>query len=127
MIRFNPKSFAISIVLFCILVFIAVFVKDSIVRPFFGDTLAVIWLYFVLKTVINISGYRLSVVVLMIAYCVEVAQFFNIVTLLGISHIKIVRVVLGATFDLHDILAYTIGWVMIVGVIKISSIYGDSG
>lgn len=115
-IRFNFKAFLMSLFLLLLLVLMAIYVKDRIIRPFFGDTLAVIWLYFTLRTVVNISPFRLSFVVLVIAYCVEFAQYFNVVALLGMQDVKVAKIILGSTFDVMDLVAYTVGWLMIVAV-----------
>ena len=117
MVHFNFKSFISSVVL----LFIAIYIKDRIIRPFIGDTLAVIWLFYAMKSVFSFPKYWLSLFVLIFAYCVEFAQYFNFVSILGLDHIKILKIVLGSTFDLHDLLAYTIGWFIIVGIIKFQS------
>jgi hypothetical protein len=106
--------------LFVVLVVIAVYVHDTIIRPFVGDTLAVIWLYYTAKSLLNISVLRLSTGVLILSYCVELAQYFNIVTLLGLQDVKIAKIVLGSTFDVMDIAAYTVGWLIVVFVSKLN-------
>ena len=114
MIRFDVRSFLISLVLFFVLVIIAIFLRDGIIRPFLGDTLAVIWLYFLAKSVLNVSVFRLSLGVLLVSYCVEFAQYFHIVSILGLQDVKVARIVLGSTFDVMDLVAYTLGWVVIL-------------
>lgn len=112
------KALFISIFLFVILVFIALFVKDSFVRPFLGDTLAVMWLYYTFKIFLKVSSFWLSVFVLFIAYCIEFIQYLHILSILSLEHIKILRIVFGSTFDINDILAYTLGWFVILFQIK---------
>lgn len=120
MVRFDFRSCLISVFLFVVLVVIAVYVHDTIIRPFVGDTLAVIWLYYTAKSLLNISVLRLSTGVLILSYCVELAQYFNIVTLLGLQDVKIAKIVLGSTFDVMDIAAYTVGWLIVVFVSKLN-------
>lgn len=105
----------------------AVYVKDSIVRPFLGDTLAVIWLFYTLKSVINLSDYVLSASALGLSYGIEFAQYINIVSLLGLENIKVVKIVLGSTFDLNDIVAYTIGWAIILSIIVLTDLKRQKG
>ena len=119
MIRFDFRSCLISVFLFIVLVLIAVYVNDTIIRPFAGDTLAMIWLYYTAKSLLNISVIRLSVGVLILSYCVEFAQYFNVVTLLGLQNVKIAKIVLGSTFDIMDIAAYTVGWLIVVLVSRL--------
>lgn len=127
MIRFNVRALLISLFLFLLLVLMALYVKDRIVRPFFGDTLAVIWLYYTMRAVVNISPFRLSIVVLAIAFCVEFAQYFNVVELLGMQDIKVAKIILGSTFDVMDLLAYSVGWLIIVAITAYSSSRRPSG
>jgi hypothetical protein len=110
----DKKAFFASIFLFVTLLFIALFIKDSFVRPFLGDTLAVIWLYFTFKMFLNISQFWLSVFVLFIAYCLEFIQYLNVLAFLGLEDIKVLKIVFGSTFDINDILAYTLGWLVIL-------------
>lgn len=104
----------LSVVLLATLVVIAVFVHDSFIRPFGGDVLVVVWLYFFMKSFLNMSYLRLSICVLFFAYGVEFAQYFNLVQLLGLQDYRLARIVLGSTFDPMDLLAYTIGWVLVI-------------
>ena len=120
MVRFDFRSCLISVFLFVVLVVIAVYVHDTIIRPFVGDTLAVIWLYYTARSLLNISVLRLSTGVLILSYCVELAQYFNVVTLLGLQDVKIAKIVLGSTFDVMDIAAYTVGWLIVVFVSKLN-------
>lgn len=110
MFHFNKKYFFCSVVVFLVLVFIALFVNDNFIRPFLGDVIVVGWLYLFLKSFITINRTKLAHFVLLIAYAVEVSQYFSLVSTLGLQHIDAVRIIFGATFDWLDLLAYTIGW-----------------
>ncbi|MDB5878504.1 MAG: hypothetical protein JWQ41_1918, partial [Variovorax sp.] len=51
--RFNSRAFAASLLLFGLLVLLATFgARTGWLRSFFGDVLAVIWLYYLFKTVL---------------------------------------------------------------------------
>lgn len=110
MFYFNKKYFFWSITLFLVLVYIALFVNDKFVRPFLGDVIVVGWLYLSLKSFIKGNCYKLAHFVLVFAYAVEVSQYLNLVSILGLQHIDAVRIIFGATFDWLDLVAYTIGW-----------------
>ncbi len=101
------------------LVYIALFVNDKFVRPFLGDVIVVVWLYLFLKSFITINRYKLAHFVLVFAYAVEVSQYLNLVSTLGLQHISAVRVILGATFDWLDLFAYTISWACILLIERI--------
>jgi len=113
-IRFSMLHAVLSIALFAVLVFVAVWVKDSFIRPTLGDVLVVIWLYHVFATLLNVPARLLATVVVVIAYLVELAQLFNIVDLLGIPVTSPLRIIFGATFDWLDIMAYTVGGLLCV-------------
>ena len=70
-LRFSAKNGLKSLVCFIALVVIALYVRDSFIRPTFGDVLVVVWL--------------------------------------GIESSSPLAVILGATFDWKDLLAYCIG------------------
>ena len=111
--RFSLPNLLISLALFALLLFIAIYVRDSFVRPFLGDVIAVIWLYFSFKTWLDVKPLILSLFVLLIAFLLEFLQYIHIVDILGLSHITVIRIVLGSTYDSHDLLAYSLGWATI--------------
>ena len=109
MIQFDPKSFGWFSLLFAIEVLIALFVRDQLIRPFIGDVLVVMLIFFLLKSFLTVSPKRLLVGTLAFAWTVEFAQYFNFVSLLGLENFKIAQIILGSTFDRLDLLAYTLG------------------
>jgi hypothetical protein len=113
-LRLHLRHLLASIGLFLVLAFIALFVRDRFIRPFMGDVLVVIWLYLTLAAFIQTNGYWLATGVLAFACALEVGQYFGLVRLLGLEHLQIARVVLGATFDWLDLLAYALGWLCVM-------------
>jgi hypothetical protein len=87
--------------------FIALEMDDAFVRPYVGDTLAVVLLYAALRSVLELSGVAATLIALAIAYGVELAQYFHAVDRLGLSDVAFARVVLGTYCDPRDFLAYT--------------------
>jgi len=114
MFQFNIKYLFINLLLLSVLIFIAMFVNDEFIRPFVGDVLAIFWVYFGLKIFIKVSNYQLAHYVLLFAFAVEIGQFYQLVNLLELQDNQIARIVLGSTFDWLDLLAYGIGWLVII-------------
>ena len=114
MVKFNIKCFFVSCVFLLVLIYIALFVNDQFIRPFLGDVLVIGWLYLFLKSFIKIKYYKLASAVLFFSYTLEVAQFYDLVVILGLQDIKVARIIIGSTFDWLDLVAYTIGWVFII-------------
>ncbi|WP_228711995.1 DUF2809 domain-containing protein [Halarcobacter ebronensis] len=67
---------------------------------------------------LKVSSFWLSVFVLFVAYSIEFIQYLHILSIFGLEHIKILKIVFGSTFDMNDILAYTLGWFVILFQIK---------
>jgi hypothetical protein len=95
--------------LFIIELVIALFVGDSIIRPYVGDYLVVILIYCAVRTFIKASPLKVSIGVLLFSYCVEILQYFNIVERLGLSNNQIAKTVIGYGFEWLDLLMYTLG------------------
>lgn len=107
--RFDRSSFLISIIIFFIEIFIAKFVDDAFIRPYGGDILVVILIYYFVKSFLQVKPFYLVLGVLLFAYMVEVGQYFRMVEVLGLQDYKVMRIVLGTSFSWIDILCYTIG------------------
>lgn len=114
MLTFNKKAFIIFIALFLTEVMIAMYVHDAIIRPFFGDFLAVIALYYLLKSVLKFSDFTLVLSSLLFAYFLEILQYFNFLAYSGLKQYKIIAIVLGTSFAWGDIVAYTLGALFVI-------------
>lgn len=107
--KFDLKSFVIFIIIFFIEVIIALYVRDSIIRPYGGDVLVVILIYYFAKAFINTKPTYLIIAVLLFAYCIELGQYLRLVEILQMQNNKIMRIIIGSSFSWGDMLAYTIG------------------
>ncbi len=107
--RFDRSSFLIFIIIFFIEVLIAKFVDDAFVRPYGGDILVVILIYYFVKSFVRVKPLYLALAVLLFAYMVEFGQYFKMVEVLRLQEYKVMRIVLGTSFSWIDILCYTIG------------------
>ncbi|RFS19291.1 DUF2809 domain-containing protein [Chitinophaga silvatica] len=114
MFRFNRTYFLLAIVLFIVEVLIAIYVKDSIIRPYGGDFLVVIWLYCCVMTVLNINKTKVAIGVLLFAYLIEILQYFKYAQQLGFSNNRVVMIILGSSFEWGDMIAYTLGILLVL-------------
>lgn len=114
MIKFNPVYFLLAIALFIIEVLIALYMNDTIIRPFGGDFLVVILIYAFVKSFITTPPVRMAIYVLLFAYTIEVSQYFHLVDVIGLGNSRLARVVMGDYFAWGDMLAYTLGIVLVL-------------
>jgi ABC-type Fe3+-siderophore transport system permease subunit len=114
MFTFNKKYFYFTLVLFLIEICIAVFINDSFIRPFIGDVLVVILIYCFVRAFWNIQPFIIALSVLAFSYIIEILQYFNFVNKLGLQNNQILAIALGSTFDWKDIIAYTIGIIVVL-------------
>jgi Protein of unknown function (DUF2809) len=114
MLTFNLRFFLLTILFFVTEVLIALYVKDSFVRPYVGDYLVVMLIYCAARTFIKASPVKMAIAVLLFAYLVEVLQYFRIVDRLGLSGNLVAKTVIGYGFEWLDMLAYTLGVITIL-------------
>ena len=101
--------------LLCLEIFIAAFMHDRIIRPYVGDLLAVVFLYCLLKSFAAVPTAPTVLAVLLFAYGVEISQYFHLAARLGLGHLQLALVVLGSHFSWLDMLAYTLGALLLLG------------
>jgi hypothetical protein len=111
--RINSQFILPVILLFLIEVFIAAFVNDSIIRPYVGDVLVVILIYFFIRMVTKFEHRRVLIGVLLFSFFVEFTQYFDLITYLNLQNSTLAKLILGTTFNIVDFLAYSIGAVII--------------
>lgn len=114
MFTFKPGYFLLFLLLFCVEVFIALYVHDAVIRPHIGDLLVVIMIYCLVRSVSATPVITAAIAVLLFAYAIETLQHFNIVTVLGLQGSKLARVVIGTYFTWMDMLAYTLGIALVL-------------
>lgn len=111
--QFNKQYFLFTCLLFLIELGIALFVRDAFIRPYGGDFLVVILLYYLVRTFYNTSATKVAIGVLLFSYVVEMLQYFHIVDLLGLKGNRPAEIIIGTGFSWGDIVAYTLG-IMVV-------------
>lgn len=86
-------------------ILIALFVHDSFIRPYFGDILAVVCVYFFARIFLILKPKLLSIYVTAFAFLVELIQLTNLSEILP----RPLAIIVGGTFDFTDLLCYLIG------------------
>lgn len=107
--RWNWKYAFITLLILLAEIAIALFVHDRFIRPFVGDLLVVVLLYFGFRTILKAARKSVAIGVLIFALIIEGLQYFNLVELLGLAGNRLASIVLGSTFDWLDLLAYLLG------------------
>ena len=92
-------------------IYIAVCVKGGFVRHYAGDVLAVILLYALARAIFSVAPSKLPLKIFAFAAALEIAQYFGVVQILGIEN-KILKIMIGGTFDLTDLLCYAAGCII---------------
>ena len=92
-------------------IYIAICVKGGFVRHYAGDVLAVILLYALTRAIFSAPPSNLALKIFAFAAALELAQYLGAVQILGIEN-KILKVMIGGTFDLADLLCYAAGCVL---------------
>ncbi|MES2654445.1 MAG: DUF2809 domain-containing protein [Bacteroidota bacterium] len=114
MFTFQKKYVLFTLVLFMVEVYIALYVHDTIIRPYVGDLLVVILIYCFCKIFLRIGVKWLALAVLLFAYLIEYLQYINFIKWLGLENNNLANVVLGNSFEWIDMLAYTLGAVLVI-------------
>lgn len=125
MIKFDKYYFSLAVLLFCAEVVIANFVHDSVVRPYGGDFLVVILVYCAINAFTNSNVNKTAVSVLALSYVVEVGQYYHLINKLGWEASAIARNLLGTTFKWLDLVAYTLGIILVLIVERWADVAGD--
>ncbi len=116
--KFNLRSFIIFLLLFAIEVCIALFLKRGFIRFVFGDFMVVIMLFYFLKSFVETKPLLIAIVVLLFAFIIEFLQLSSLLTVLNLKQHKLASLILGNTFEVTDLAAYTLGIISILIIEK---------
>jgi DNA integrity scanning protein DisA with diadenylate cyclase activity len=111
---FNKSYFLLALALFITEVLIGTYMHDAIIRPYGGDFLVVILIYCIVKSFLNLPVLQTACYVLIFAYAVEISQYFHLVNLLGLQNNSVAKILLGTFFSITDLLAYTLGILLVI-------------
>ncbi len=110
----NKNNYLLAFIIILITeIIIAIFVKDTIIRPFVGDILVIILMYTFIRGTIQKNIKLLPLYLFLFATMVEIAQYFRIVEILNLQDNKFISIIIGTTFDKKDILCYFIATVIL--------------
>lgn len=107
--HFKKGYFFIALVLFLVELVIALFINDRIIRPIIGDYLVVILLYTLLRAFVKVSPLFAALLVLAFSFMIELLQLISIIDILGLSGNQFAKTIIGTSFHVGDLLAYTLG------------------
>ena len=119
MLRFHTGYFLAAAGVLALETGITLFVHDKFVRPYGGDFLATIFLFWLVKTFVLAPNRQIVTLVLLTSYLIEALQYVNLLTQLGLQHSRLARIVLGSHFEWTDMLAYTLGALVAVGIERV--------
>ena len=109
------KRFVYAIAFLVLLIteiLIALFVRDDFIRPYGGDILVTVLICAAVRILFPTGIRFLPLWVFLFAAGVEIGQYFDFVTLLGLGNIAFFRILLGSTFSAADLLCYAAGCVL---------------
>lgn len=111
--RLNKWYFSLFVLLFIVECLIAIYINDTIIRPYGGDYLVVMLVYCFAMAFVNKAPVNVAMASLIFCYLVEFSQYLNLAARLGLGHSKLAMTVLGSSFNWIDMLAYTLGAITI--------------
>lgn len=100
------------LVIFCIEVFIALYVRDSFIRPYMGDALVVVLVYSFVRIFIPTGVPPSAVLRFPVRLFCRSTAIFSVSGNFGNTN-RALRIILGSTFDWKDIVCYGAGCIFI--------------
>lgn len=112
--KFSKSALVITIMIFFGLLLLATAGAGlGWIRSFLGDVIAVIFVYFAFRTVLDGNRVLLALAAFFVGVAVEAGQYLSEIFGIEISN-RALRIILGATPDWLDVLAYGIGGLLII-------------
>lgn len=105
-------------ILFSVELAIAYFHFTPFIRGFLGDVLVILLIYSFLKIFIRNNILKTAVFVLAFAYFVELLQYIKLAEKFNIQS-EILLTLIGSVFDFYDLVAYSLGFLIILLIEKI--------
>jgi len=90
-------------------ILIALYVRDAWIRPYGGDVLVTVCIGFFVRIWLPHRYPTLPLWIFLFAAAVEIGQYLDFVSLLGLDHIPFFRILLGTTFSWADLFCYGAG------------------
>ena len=121
-LQFNKYYLTLAHSLFLIELAIVFIIKTGFIRYTFGDYLVVILLYAIFRGCTNMSVRASALVVLLIAYCLELLQLTPFLAYFNLQDSFTAKLIFGSTFQIGDLIAYSLG---ITTILLIEYYYGN--
>jgi hypothetical protein len=114
--RFNARALFIAALLFAVEVGIATILRHiGWVRGFLGDMIAIALVYYTLKSIVRATYRWLASAALLVGYALEACQYLARENHLVLQN-RVLRILFGSTPDWWDMLAYTLGFLAVLGI-----------
>lgn len=118
--KFTTVYFLAFLLLLLTEILIATFLVTGFIRHTFGDFLVVILIYSFLKSFLHAKSVYVALAVLTFSFLIEFLQLFQLLKLLNLENNHMAKLILGSTFHVSDLIAYTLG---ILFILCINSTY----
>lgn len=112
--KFTTVYFLSFILLLLTEILIATFLVTGFIRHTFGDFLVVILIYCFLKSFLDTKPKYVAKAVLAFSFLIEFLQLFQLLKLLNLENNHMAKLILGSTFHVSDLIAYTLGILFIL-------------
>ncbi|MEE9408913.1 MAG: DUF2809 domain-containing protein [Polaribacter sp.] len=118
MIKFNKIYFLLFVAIFLLEVYIAKYTRGFI-RHTVGDYFAVMFVYTLLKSVFKISIEKAVLITFVVSFIIEFLQLSNLQNNFPQAYEKTLKIILGTSFSIGDLIAYTLGIISIIIIEKL--------
>ncbi|PQV48220.1 uncharacterized protein DUF2809 [Jejuia pallidilutea] len=115
-LKFNKTYALLTLLLFLTEACIAVYLKSGFIRYTVGDFLVVILIYSFFKIFIEDNHFKIAVSVLAFAFIIEFLQLTNYLELFNLQDNYYANLILGSSFHISDLVAYTLGTITIIAL-----------
>ena len=106
--KIHLKYFITFILLLIIEILIARY-ATGFLRHTIGDYLAVMFVYTFIKSIFKIAIEKAAIITLVISYIIEFLQLSNLQNWYPSEYTKTFKLILGTSFSVGDLVAYTLG------------------
>lgn len=113
MIKFNKNYFILFLLIFVIEISIAKY-ATGFIRHSVGDYFAVLFVYTFIKSIFKISIEKAVLITFIISFVIEFLQLTNLQNHFPFRFEKIFKIVLGTSFSIGDLVAYSLGIISIL-------------
>ena len=117
MIQFNLKYFTYFSILFITEILITKY-ASGFLRHTIGDYLAVMLVYTFIKAILKISLEKAILVTFAISFLIEFLQLSDLQNNFPAAYSKMLKIIMGTSFSIGDLVAYTFGVITILIIEK---------